>query len=410
MSKIVYLIEQPLDGRNHERFGIQTWIAKGWTVEVWDLTPCAQPHVWQNFRESGCELSECEGYLPITSRRELDYRCSKLEKLEYFIDLAGNSYYSMLARLRLMRAGATRVICSIGSTPDADADPKRGFAGRLIKAFSKRPIKSFKWLGSLLVSRLAAPFVRPGLSVVSGEKSLRSSLETGCNHKILKAHNLDYDIYLKLRESTGVPTKGYGVFLDQNICFAPDYIYENVPCYATADKYFSAIRDGLSRISHVLQVSMRIAAHPRLPRKTEFLDYFQGMSTEYGKTAELIASCGFVVCHYSTAIQLAVLFNKPIIFVTTDQLTCSPAEKHIARFAAALGKSVINLDGDLAGVDWQQELRIDSQKYDEYRREYIKTDGSPDIPYWDLVVDHIEKGRGRHNVPSARRAYAGGSR
>jgi len=49
MKKVVILIEQPLDERNYQRFGIQTWLERNWLVEVCDLTPWAHPRVWQSF-------------------------------------------------------------------------------------------------------------------------------------------------------------------------------------------------------------------------------------------------------------------------------------------------------------------------------------------------------------------------
>ena len=98
-----------------------------------------------------------------------------------------------------------------------------------------------------------------------------------------------------------------------------------------------------------------------------------------------------VVCHDSTAVQFAVLFGKPAIFVTTDELKITYEGSSIATMAAELGKSPINLDrGDLQAMDWPMELDIDAGKYSEYRRKYIKTDGSPEMPLWEIVIDHVE--------------------
>jgi hypothetical protein len=391
LRKILYLIEQPLDPRNYDRFGIQTWITRGWTVEVWDLTGLAHPRVWQDFMESGRTLSKFEGYFTVTSRSQLDYRFSRLGKIIYFIDFTGNSICSLRAKMRLIENGAIRTICATGSIPGMDdSDEKYGIARRLREIFSRNPIKSATRLAKALVLKVAVSHVRPGLNVVSGEKSRRLSLSADHTLKILNAHNFDYDFYLQLRNSRGSVPGEYGVFLDQNICFAPDYIYEDVSAYATADKYFPAVCNGLKKVSAALQVPMLIAAHPRLPDRKLYVDYFRGIPVEYGRTAEVISNCRFVVCHYTTALQLAVLFRKPIIFVTTDQLSSSPAVKYIAKFASILGKQAINLDDDLDGVDWRKELNVDFQKYDAYKREYIKTDESPELPFWEIVIDHME--------------------
>ncbi len=53
MRKLVYIISQPFDERNYDRFGIQAWVDKGWHVEVWDLTPWLLPAVWKNFLKNG---------------------------------------------------------------------------------------------------------------------------------------------------------------------------------------------------------------------------------------------------------------------------------------------------------------------------------------------------------------------
>jgi hypothetical protein len=98
-----------------------------------------------------------------------------------------------------------------------------------------------------------------------------------------------------------------------------------------------------------------------------------------------------VVCHDSTAIQFGVLFGKPLIFVTTDELLLAYEGRSIAKVASELGKSPINLDrADLQDVDWQSELEVDGAKYARYRSKYIKADGSPEAPLWDIVIDHVE--------------------
>jgi hypothetical protein len=389
MSKIIYLIDQPLDDRNYDRFGIRTWIARGWAIEVWDLTALAHPRAWQSFVESGHRLAVFFGYFSIASGRELSHRFSKLEKVGHFIDLAGDSYWPTRARIRLIRTGGIRVICATGSIPSTAGTGEYSLASKLTKALAEQSPRSlFGRLINKCMNRLAAPFIRPGLFVAAGEKSMSSAAHS---KNILRAHNFDYDIYLRLRNSCDETATPYGVFLDQDMCSHPEYIYANVPLYATPEKYFPTIRNGLKEIASALGAPIRIAAHPRLSRQSKYTDHFGGISVEYGKTAELISKCSFVVCHYTTAVQFAVLFKKPVIFVTTDELNSSAADRYIKKFADSLGKPVVNLDGNLSDLNWPIQLNIDSKKYEEYRRTYIKTDGSPETTHWDIVIDHLEK-------------------
>ena len=390
MSKIVYLIEQPLDERNYDRFGIQTWIDRGWDVEVWDLTPWAHPRVWQNFIESGRKFREFVGYFPIASKSELAHRYSKLEKIGHFIDLTGDNNHTIRAKMYLIRMGAIRVICATGTMPEPDGGQKIGLVSKLGKALAKGPIKAFDWLAETFFRKLAVPFIRPGLVIVSGQKSI-PSFSVAHEYQILEAHNLDYDLYLELTKSADVPTGEYAVFIDQDYCFHPDFIFQDIPFLVTPEKYFPAICNGLRKISDVLAVGLRVAAHPRSSYRQKIPDYFEGIPIEYGGTAELIRNCKAVVCHNSTAIQFAVLFEKPLIFLTTDELNSSYAGRSIAIFASELGKSVINLDGDLDSVNWREALSVNLEKYAAYRNKYVKISGSPELPHWDIVIDHIEK-------------------
>jgi hypothetical protein len=379
MRKVIYLIEQPLDERNYDRFGIQSWIARGWIAEVWDLTALAYPDVWRDFDESGQQLSAFGGYFPIASRSDLDSRLSSLDQPACVIDLTGQNRHALWAKVRLARLGAVRVTCAGGSIPALDGDGARSVA-RTMRAILSRT--SF----GAIARRLARPLIRPALVVVSGEHSVPAGRRGAA---ILRAHNLDYDIYLRLKKTPAASSGKHAVFLDQNICFHPEYAYKRVARYTAPERYFPTLCSGLRAISAALEVPFTIAAHPRLPRQQRFADYFAGMPIEYGKTAELISNCEFVVCHYTTAIQYAVLFEKPVIFLTTDDLAASEVGPYIEKFASILGKSAINLDRDLSGQQWSAELRIDAAKYRDYRQKYIKMDGSPERPHWDIVSDYL---------------------
>ncbi|MHB8475477.1 MAG: hypothetical protein ACYDBZ_04215 [Steroidobacteraceae bacterium] len=402
VKKVVYLIEQPLDERNYDRFGIQRWIDRGWHVEVWDLTPLLHPRVWQAHVESAGRLKEYAHYFPVTSKDFPHLQCAQGEKADYLIDFAGDDYFSTGVKRRLINRGATRILCATGSIPGAGDGQKSTLAEKIRKAAAAGPHKAIKLLTSAVMRRFTQASIQPGLIVVSGETSVPAAQ----GGKLVKAHNLDYDIYMEIAGIAGAASND-AVFIDQDYCFHPEYAYQNSPSKVTPEKYFAAVCRGLKKISAELDVGLRIAAHPRTAHRQRAADYFQGIPVEYGNTAEMVKNCKVVVCHDSTAIQFAVLFGKPVIFVTTDQLNSlffdsSFKSESIARFASELGKSVINLDRDLDGVDWAGELAVDSSKYSSYKNRYIKMHGSPEVPFWEIVIDQVEA----HAEPTACAASA----
>lgn len=390
MNKIVYLMDQPLDARNHERFGIQTWIDRGWNIEVWDLTPLLYPQVWQDFIKLGRSVKSFDGYFAITSSIELKRRYINLEKGLFYIDLLGDDINAIRIKMHLKRIGATRIVCALGSVPGLDWNRKSNLRERISKAIRLGPIKLFKWVLGVALRKLTASLIRPEMAIVSGTQSLHSLMHT---NEIIRTHNFDYDIYLKIDKSIKTMESGHVVFIDQDLCFHSDagYVSGGFSFPVTPEKYFPSINNVLNRISEVMGATRCIAAHPRSSYNHSKSDYFEGIPIKYGSTAELIKDCSVVLCHCSTAIQFAILFNKPVVFVTTDELDSSIYAPYIAFFASEFGKTVINIDKSLDKVDWQREMHVDLEKYAAYRNTYIKIDGSPKKPIWDIVIDQIEE-------------------
>jgi hypothetical protein len=244
-------------------------------------------------------------------------------------------------------------------------------------------------LGDLIATRRLSRRSKPGIVVASGSKSAEL-LAAGNGSAILKAHNFDYDIYLQLRNANGAEETDYAVFIDQDYPFHAEFAFRGVQSWATPEKYYPAIQKLLRRISAELRLPVKVSAHPRSAYGQRGLDYFGEFRIEHGGTPDLIRRAKVVIGHDSTALQFAILFGKPLIFVTTDELDATFGGESIALYAAALGKSVINADTDLDVVDWKGQLKVDAAKYADYRSKYIKMNESPEAPLWQIVIDRIE--------------------
>jgi hypothetical protein len=388
MSRIIYLAEQPFDARNYDRYGIERWLAAGWSAEVWDITPFAHPAIWANFQESGRALRPWTGHRLITTRDDLDRAFDALGDARFYVDVTGDHLVSLPIKRRLDARGVGRVIHK-GAHPLSDEGVPRTLRNRLRQFVSRGIVPALRAaLDARMARVLHGGSVPPAVTVISGDRALRLAGEGP--GRVVLAHNLDYDQYLPLRASPASRDGAYALFLDQDICFHPDHLYERVPFYATPERYFPALCAFLRGLASRFDLGMRVAAHPRSAYQHKSEDYFQGIPVEYGRTAELISGCEFVVCHFSTAVQFAVLFRKPILFVTTAQIAASSGGHFVRTAAAALGKRAIDLDSDLSHVDWQREMAVDEGWYDAYRREFIKTDGSAERPMWDLVREALE--------------------
>lgn len=391
MNRVVYLIDQPLDERNYERFGVQAWIDKGWNAEVWDLTPWANSRMWRDFSEYGREPRSFGGYYTIGSVRDLARRLRTSAPIRYFIDLTSESYHSLRAKLALVHHGAQRVICTLGALPAPPRTHNGSLLGSIQRAIELGPRGALGAVRDRIYARTAAALAAPSVVVVAGSTSAQLAT-AGCT--IIQAHNFDYDIYLKVARAA--PSDGgYAVFIDQDYCFHPEFTCKESSTVITPARYFPTLCNGLRKIGAALGLPMRIAAHPRATYRQRNVNYLEDFALEYGRTGELIRDCDLVVCHDSTAIQFAVLFAKPLIFVTTAELIHCYEGRSIVAVAAELGKSPINLDEDLGAVDWRGQLHVDTARYARYRSRYIKSEGSPEAPAWEIVIDQIERAGAR---------------
>ena len=385
MEKILYLINQPLDSRNYNRFGIQKWVDRGWDVEIWDLTPLTYPVVWNKFHASKRKLSNFCGYYPIKSWIQLRAKITTLQGVKYFIDLASTDIYSICTIIALKLRGVVRILQGGGSIPSHKTSQR--LKGRAIQAWESGPKKLLFWMISGCFRKLASKLIRPGIGIAGGIESLKY---VGGAKDVINAHSLDYDTYLNIKNSTTRKTDFGVVFIDQDYCFHPDYDYVGVKSPVSPEKYFPAVVNTLKSISKHLNTMACVAAHPRSSYQNLPKSVFEDVEVKLGITGELIKDCQVVVAHNSGILQLAVLFNKPIIFISTNEFkNAEVLQGHCEAFAKSLGRRLINIDKDLDQIDWQKELVIDSKKYASYKNKYIKTNGSPEKSSWEILIDHI---------------------
>ncbi|MEK7783941.1 MAG: hypothetical protein AAB658_00780 [Chloroflexota bacterium] len=196
-------------------------------------------------------------------------------------------------------------------------------------------------------------------------------------------------MYLNERDRTVPVDVKMGVFLDEYLPFHPDYDRLKLTPFSSAGAYYPGLRRFFGFLEREHGARIVIAAHPHSRYEDRPEDYFGGRPVVQGKTLELVRKAGFVIAHSSTALNFAVLFRKPVLFITTDSLQRSQRmARSIQAMAAWLGKTPVNVDAPL-NQDWKKELAVDTEAYARYREAYIKTAGSPDKPVWQIFADHL---------------------
>jgi hypothetical protein len=393
---ILFLFSQPLDERNIERFGLRILKQEGFFVEIWDLTPMFYTKVWHKHTNSEKTQVNIDNYIKVTNRYEIKLLLKMKTRFNYVFDLVNtHHFYYQLLKIKLLKSGAFFIYLALGSLPLPTAGFIDVFLLRLRK-YLLSPIKAIRVSSNFFQYQffrlLTKKYSDYTLTIVSGEVSFNAALNLGyAENQIIKAHNLDYDLYLNLRKAnfeTDQPP--YGVFLDEDYPFHNDYMYMGIPAPVTPERYFSTLFSGLTFMNKFFETEIKIAAHPRSNYDSLESIYFGKMPVYKGRTSQLVSNCAFVVCHSSTSIQLAILFNKPLIFITTDEIESTHFAKAIEYFAAVLSKPVINLDQELDTINFVELLKIDEAAYSNYKRQYIKMLNTPDVPCWQIISSELK--------------------
>ena len=111
---------------------------------------------------------------------------------------------------------------------------------------------------------------------------------------------------------------------------------------------------------------------------------------------EIIKNSKVVLLHSSTALSFAVLFNKPTIFLTSDQLSKSWVGININTFAKSVNGPLINIDNNLdKELSSERLLTIDTNKYKSYLDHYLKFPNTKDVLLWEIITDYIRKNDSR---------------
>jgi hypothetical protein len=387
-KQVIYLVSWPFTQRDFRRFGIKNWITHGWKVKVFDITSFLHPRFWRLVNEDKltCKFKELKNFRNIN---EVLSEINNIKKKVVFIDHI--QFSSTEERIRkAARAHGVLIRMHLGLVPIPNVKYN------ILEIFSL--ISSPIILTNKLISFIKYKIIKfkeskyyPDYMVVGGKKSM-----LGINKKktsIIKAHNFDYDFFIKKKKIKSKKKGNYLLFLDENLSYWIGFNFFKWKPPVTAENYYPAIDNALHEIAKSSKLNIKIAAHPSSNYETKKIKYKNTIIKN--KTFRLVKDAYAVVAHSSTSLQYAIIMKKPIIFITTDEIQNTPKNKYfreaIPQFARELGKTVFNVDQLSREHNWKNYLNVDDKKYEKYIENFIKTKGSQEKLLWNIVIEHIEK-------------------
>lgn len=395
IKKIIFFLDQTLSQRNYDRFGFDILKSNGFEVSVLDFTPylCPDLYKWEIVNEKQVEFEEI--FLIHDPETAIDKISNISSDTLAIVLLSFDSKTAFIFRALSERNAKYAVSIS-------DAFPSLSKSGNhmlyyreLLKRCIFHPREfSMKVADKLKHYKLkyATEEIKGATLVLAGgaESINQYHYPMDENTEILWLHQLDYDNYLR---EVALPAReeDKAVLLDVCMLHHSDALAMNVRYEVDWGVYYSNLNKLFDLVERDLGLKVEIAAHPR--------SAYNDQNNPFGKrpvrkfeTARAVKEAKLVIADQSTAINYAVLFNKPVIFIVSNEMgdAGDVINRNVRTLAAWLGKDVINID-NIKTIDWNKELRINQDRYDKYKYSYIKTPKSPMLPYWQIVADRLKE-------------------
>ena len=107
-------------------------------------------------------------------------------------------------------------------------------------------------------------------------------------------------------------------------------MHREIPPFATPKKYYKSLKKFFDLIEQNLNTKVIIATHPRSNYKNLNSFFGKRKTINYKKTNDFISRSLAVISYTSTAMNFAIIHNKPIIFYTSDEINNSHDAYHVS--------------------------------------------------------------------------------
>jgi len=379
MTKIIYISSQPLTKHQYENWHIKYFLEKKVTLEYWDLSEImhfdSAPLAYKNIA-----IKKINSY----SAFNYSLKNNLNKKVIYFSFIFLDGFFS-LKIYRLLSKYKCKVFKEVG----AEMPIFRSERSEYLNIFQSNAFvfikKVFYKLKLILFIKLHLINKVEG-SFIAAEKHYQKDF---FSKKNIYVNHYDYDKYLLLkdRKSKKFHYK-YAVFLDLNLPFQTD-LSITAEKYLDPASYHSSLNNFFEKIESYHSVKVVIAAHYKTDMKNNL---FRNRICIQGLTGELVKNSLFVISHHSSSISFPILFNKPIIFIYTNEmkkLYFYSRYKWISEIAHYLGNKPINIDKKF---DLSKIFRYwhNSTKYEQYIKSYLTTNESNNKRSESIILKYLQ--------------------
>lgn len=368
------------------------YLKKHTNVIIYDLLDSLNKH----FSEAYHDYDESKDVKKLSS--VFAWRKSYLESLKNF---RGQSYVINFVQPHTFKELFINYVLSSSGVPIIEyANPgiptytavKQSFLSKIrTKYFFIIKRASFKWMVHVIkyrvVRALYSILCRKSDFILSVGKSDKNS-----SPSIISANSFDYSMILEKSREFKNSNQDNIIFLDSGgpLFKTDSFMYGNKHPLSK-ELWYPALVNFFNIIEKQTGNKVVVAAHPKHKYTKESSQYFGSRQVIHDKSMDLISQASIVITLNSTAVSYAVMFNKPVIFLISNEVINDGniLLQEINFYASILGTSAINVDR----VDDKliTNLTVNSEKYILYKNKYLSS-RSDNKTNGEIIMDDVIKG------------------
>lgn len=373
-NKIIIVGVSPLVQRRSDVFYIEPLRAKGFIVEHCDLSPCF--YKFQRYSEI---IETCYTFTFYSLSSFEEYLSNQNVKCTYFVvELPKlKELQPLFSILRDYGCYCVRI------NPNAsDMSEKRPSLWVRISKGCYSLSDFFKIPFTAIRNRIIGKFFD------SFDYNIWNMYISSGNNPNIDVH-LNQDDWVKARKKYSrineLPDH-YAVFCDEYFPYHPDNELIDIGnIEEIAKRYYNDMNRYFDFLENKYNLKIIIAGHPKSNYKGV---EFSGRQIMRFKTVELVKYADFVILHGSMSISYAVLFDKPILLVTTPELkklrSCYEHEIYYSQYFE------LPLSDVHAHMEATPQKVSPSVKY-KYTHDYMTTEGIEDMDNVDILEELFSK-------------------
>jgi hypothetical protein len=378
--QLIFLIESRLDERDYVRFGVQ-YLSRRYRVRVLDCTHLVYPRIPT---QPPAVVDASYQYTPVSSRQDVS-DLAPAGAGSIVVDMLGETISANALRRQVLRNGGLRVALRLGGLHFTASPLRDRLAGWMSKAWKSDSMRRVLQRAVTRAEKILVPVPPVDMWVCGGKAG-----NDGGAASVVYAHSFDYERWRTLGTPTLPQPGSYALFLDEDIVHHSDYARFGVQPPVSEAAYYPAINRFFDEYERSTGLPVYVAVHPRA-RYAERPQLWGDRALIHGQALEAVAGASQVFAHFSTSISFAILANKPVTHLVSDELLKSFMGPQVIGVSRFLNTRLVNIDQTLPGNVAAAVDQIDVARYEAYKNLYLKADGSMEGPLWEIIADAAER-------------------